>query len=215
MSATVAADLYKSYFGSPQQPLFVGAKRFPVTEIFADDLANPNGITIQQHQPRMQHQQHHHQQAVLSISGRYCGEAGRLASMTCGGADRSSSAAKLQAELAVHVTRSVGRPGSSVLIFVSGMGEIVDLVDRFEKLNESAGYSSGGSGGAAASGSALLSSTSSTSLSGSGVFYKVVAIHSQIPDEEQEEAFKVESDGRTVKVVVATNALRHRRGQTA
>jgi hypothetical protein len=37
----------------------------------------------------------------------------------------------------------VGRPGSAVLIFVAGMAEIVDLVDKFEALNESAASSGG------------------------------------------------------------------------
>ena len=115
------------------------------------------------------------------VSGRCAKEAAKLVELTTRGPERSPTAAKLQADLAVHITRSVGRPGSSVLIFVSGMGEIIDLVDRFEKLNE-------GEGG------------------GEGVTYKVVAIHSDIPDEEQKETFKLERDRRTVKVVVATNA---------
>jgi len=100
--------------------------------------------------------------------------------------DRSPQIAKAQAELAVHVTRFVGRPGSSVLIFVAGMAEIVDLVDRFEALNESAMNGTGGGGG-------------------KKVLYKIVAIHSDIPDDEQAEAF-VAAGASVVKVVVATNA---------
>lgn len=34
----MAAELYKQYFGIPEAPLFVGAKRFKVTELFAEDL---------------------------------------------------------------------------------------------------------------------------------------------------------------------------------
>jgi len=34
----------------------------------------------------------------------------------------------------------------------------------------------------------------------------VVAIHSEIPDEEQAEAFKMDQERRVVKVIVATNA---------
>ena len=34
----------------------------------------------------------------------------------------------------------------------------------------------------------------------------MVAIHSEIPDEEQAEAFKMDQERRVVKVIVATNA---------
>ncbi|CAM9943012.1 unnamed protein product, partial [Phaeothamnion confervicola] len=67
-----------------------------------------------------------------------------------------------------------GRPGSSVLIFVSGMSDIVEIMDQFDRLN-------------------------------SAVTYKCLAIHSDIPFEEQLEAFKPAADGE-VKIVIATNA---------
>jgi len=78
--------------------------------------------------------------------------ASSIAERTKSGQDRSSHVAKLQVELAVHVVRTVGKPGSSVLVFVSGMGEIVELSDRFEALNEGAGsggvtYKEKGGGG--------------------------------------------------------------------
>ena len=39
MSATLCADLYREYFNIPAPHIFVGARRFPVTEAFADDVA--------------------------------------------------------------------------------------------------------------------------------------------------------------------------------
>ena len=39
MSATLCADLYRDYFNIPAPHIFVGARRFPVTEAFADDVA--------------------------------------------------------------------------------------------------------------------------------------------------------------------------------
>jgi ATP-dependent RNA helicase DHX29 len=160
MSATVAAKLYQQYFGSPEPPLFVGAKRFPVAEVFAEDL--PRALQ-------------------LPAGSKLATAASTLAKNTAAGGDRSAQSAKLQLDLALHVARTVGRPGSAVLIFVAGMAEIVDLVDKFEALNESA-------------------------ASSGGTTYKVVAIHSEIPDEEQAEAFKTDHEREVVKVIVATNA---------
>ena len=39
MSATIAADQYRAYFDVAEQALFVGSRRFPVSEVYCDDLA--------------------------------------------------------------------------------------------------------------------------------------------------------------------------------
>ena len=83
-----------------------------------------------------------------------------IVKQTTDGKPRSPTVAKLQNELAVAITRHVGRPGSSVLVFVSGMADILDLTERFENLKDGA------------------------------VHYQTVAIHSEVPDEEQTSAFE-------------------------
>jgi len=123
MSATVAAKLYQQYFGSPEPPLFVGVKRFPVTEVFAEDL------------PRV---------LQLPSGSKLASAALTLSKSTESGGDRTNQSAKVQLDLALHIARTVGRPGSAVLIFVAGMAEIVDLVDKFETLNESSASSGSG-----------------------------------------------------------------------
>ena len=62
-----------------------------------------------------------------------------MVAKTKNGQERTQQVAKLQLDLALHVARSVGKPGSSVLIFVAGMAEIVELSDKFEALNEGGG----------------------------------------------------------------------------
>lgn len=105
MSATVAAALYQSYFGSPEEPIddpiFVGARRFPVAISFPDDLMEANASSCQ---------------LPKAIQAK-CRE---LVEKTKINAPRSTQVAKLQVELAVTLARMTGRVGSSVLIFVSG-----------------------------------------------------------------------------------------------
>lgn len=182
MSATIAAELHRQYFGVPEPPLFVGARRFPITEYFADDLcAGGAGALV----------------------GKLASSAADIVAKTARGEPRSPHIARLQAEIAVQLTRQIadrtqrmlplgGHGGgtggggghvvaarSSVLIFVAGMAEIMDLVERFSKLQ-------GTQPGA--------------------VRYQTVAIHSEVPEEEQLQAFDVSADATVIKVVIATNA---------
>jgi HrpA-like RNA helicase len=141
--------LYQEYFGIPESPLFVGAKRFAVKEIYPEDLVKAPGGKF----------------GTKMFSD--------LASKTCKGADRSQQVTNLQIEAAVQIVREIGEPGTSMLIFVSGMAEIVEICGRFENLQ------------------------------GGVKKYKIIPIHSELPDEEQAEAFA--SAPKMVKVLVATN----------
>ena len=40
MSATLAANMYQEYFGTPEPPIKVGARRFPVKEVYLDDFVD-------------------------------------------------------------------------------------------------------------------------------------------------------------------------------
>jgi len=101
MSATLAAALYQNYFGVPEPPIKVGARRFPVREVYLDTLASEVALAA--------------------------GDAKRVNSllMECSklkGA-RSPSAQYLEKAHAIvaNLATSLGEPGSSVLIFVPGM----------------------------------------------------------------------------------------------
>lgn len=101
MSATLAAALYQDYFGVPEPPIKVGARRFPVREVYLDDneiLLTPNSA-----------------KKVASLL-KECSQ--------LKGA-RSPSAQYLEKVHAViaDLSTRLGEPGSSVLIFVPGMND--------------------------------------------------------------------------------------------
>ena len=115
MSATMAAELYSQYFGSPQPPIHVGARRFKIKEYFVEDLKSllslPSKIAKHAHD-------------VYTESER----------TRCLSAPSSSHMDKLY-HLATQITASVGSNGSSVLIFVPGMADIEAITELIEKLN--------------------------------------------------------------------------------
>ena len=97
MSATLCADLYREYFDLDEGHIFVGARRFPITECFADDIAR-----------------------TLRLGPKLTDVAKKVVSLTSAGKQPSSNLAKLQYDLAVAISLAVGQIGSSVLIFVPG-----------------------------------------------------------------------------------------------
>jgi len=115
MSATMAAELYQQYFGVPQPPIHVGARRFPIKEYFVEELAS-----------------------ALYLGPRDA----RLATDIYKDCERSKAQHapsnptmdKLH-NLAASITASVGGHGSSVLIFVPGMSDIEAISDRVDCLN--------------------------------------------------------------------------------
>ena len=120
MSATMAASLYQSYFGSPEcpiaPPIHVGARRFPIKEFFVEDLA-----------------------AALKLPQKDAKRAlevfDECEARKCKVAPSRSHMDKLF-HLAKQITLSVGSHGSSVLIFVTGMNDIETLCDMIESINK-------------------------------------------------------------------------------
>lgn len=115
MSATMAAELYSQYFGSPQPPIHVGARRFPIKEYFVEDL-----------------------KSLLSLSPKNA----KLAHDVYAACEKSKLSAPPTASimeklhnLATQITASVGSHGSSVLIFVPGMSDIEAIIELIERLN--------------------------------------------------------------------------------
>jgi HrpA-like RNA helicase len=114
MSATLAAALYQEYFNVPRPPIKVGARRFPVTEVFLDDLPIKVQLT-----PKMK-------AAVLALLKESL-------AMKCIRTPSMNYMEKLYSVVAFLAT-SIGRPGSSVLVFVPGMNDIVAIAECVEQL---------------------------------------------------------------------------------
>ena len=113
MSATLAAKLYQDYFGIPEEPIKVGARRFPIQEIFVEEL-----------------------QEVLRLPPKEIKAARQIESecrKTKCIAPPSNSAMESLYSLAARIAITVGRPGSSVLVFVPGMRDIEGITEIIEK----------------------------------------------------------------------------------
>lgn len=111
----MAAELYSQYFGSPQPPIHVGARCFPIKEYFVEDLTS-----------------------YLSLSPKNAKLAQDIYNdcekNKCHSAPSASNMQKLY-KLATQITTSVGDTGSSVLIFVPGMADIEAISELIEGLN--------------------------------------------------------------------------------
>ena len=114
MSATIAAELYSQYFGVPQPPIHVGARRFPIKEYFVEDLS-----------------------ASLSLSPKNAQLAQQIydecEKNKCHSAPLAYHMEKLY-KLATQIAMSVGDTGSSILIFVPGMADIEAISEQIESL---------------------------------------------------------------------------------
>ena len=161
MSATVHTILYKDYFTGrgeyygDMEVLSVGVRRFPVNIHYIEDIDCNPAIPS----------------ALKKLS---CKKIGELTSgRTKGRGDEQvpQAMAKEQYAVAYTLIRTLGKLGTGVLVFVSGLNDITEIMEKFEGLTR----------------------------------YKLVAIHSDIPFEEQEAAFEP-TPADQVKVVIATNA---------
>lgn len=114
MSATIAADMYTDYFEVPQSPIRVSARRFPIREYYLDDLST-----------------------VVSLSAKEKKMIDELmvkAQKVKGPVVPSHFEVEQLYHLAVYLTKTIGSTGSSVLIFVAGMNDIVSITELIEKI---------------------------------------------------------------------------------
>jgi len=216
MSATVHTTLYRDYFRVEEDTIFVGARRYPQQFYYAEDLGPLLGAGSS---------------SSSSSSSSVAAALRRVVDNTaaCRGAPGESVPDHIvkararapvsnplpcpyplrpglcpcpcpcpclcpgqdQIVVAAALARAVAAEHSSVLIFVSGMADITELVDTFEK-NKGAGKKGAGAGAGA----------------GGGLKLKCIAIHSDIPFEEQLLAFQPAGPGEA-KVVIATSKSRH------
>eukprot|EP00635_Sarcinochrysidales_sp_CCMP3193_P009447 CAMPEP_0118893450 /NCGR_PEP_ID=MMETSP1166-20130328/2650_1 /TAXON_ID=1104430 /ORGANISM="Chrysoreinhardia sp, Strain CCMP3193" /LENGTH=1646 /DNA_ID=CAMNT_0006832261 /DNA_START=151 /DNA_END=5091 /DNA_ORIENTATION=+ len=160
MSATLSAELLGSYFGTTEPHLFVGARRFQNVEYFSDDLFERLGgmpSTASFLASKITN--------ASSKNERYAQEAPHV------------SFVKHQYDLAVCLIDRIGSPRSSILVFVAGLNDIVELTEKLAKLSD-------------------RQQRTITTL----------AIHSDVPYEEQAKVFTANDDPTAVRVVLATNA---------
>ncbi|KAJ8599386.1 hypothetical protein CTAYLR_007029 [Chrysophaeum taylorii] len=169
MSATLCASLYRDYFGVAEPHIFVGARRFQNKEWYADDLV-----------------------AGLGGMARGVGHAASklVEASTKPGDAVSSQVARLQLDLAVAIVDRVGTAASSILVFVAGMNDIVELTDRISRLDDG--------------------------VSKRRRSFETLPIHSAVPFDEQTRVFDRSSsppsssssseEKNVVRVVLATNA---------
>ena len=138
MSATLATKMYRDYFSVINEPIHVGVRTFPITEYFIEDLSQ-FGLPSQE------------TKAVSAIRKE-------IESKKCVTAPKSAEISNRFA-LTARLATIVGEPGSSVLIFVPGMGEIVSITECIESFHMT------------------------------GIRYTCFPIHGDIPFEEQMNAF--------------------------
>jgi HrpA-like RNA helicase len=111
MSATLAAALYQEYFDVSLPVIKVGARRFPVEEVYLSDLSK----TIQLGSKAK----------LAKILSEECMK------MKC----KQTPSMQYMENLftvAAYLATAVGKPGSSVLIFVTGMNDIVAIMEIVE-----------------------------------------------------------------------------------
>jgi len=154
MSATLATKLYQDYFNVPNDPIHVDVRRYPIKEHFVEDLVKLK--LPKAHAKDIQEIQH-------ECEKKRCNDAPAAHEM------------KRRFTLAAAITVVVGKAGSSVLIFVPGMNEIIAITELIENIY-------------------IV-----------GTRFTCYPIHSDIPFDEQMEAFESPAADE-VKVVIATNA---------
>jgi len=121
MSATIQAALFKDYFKVPNDPLFVGSKRFRLTELYLDSEEMKQSVPS-----------HCHQALKLNLCA--------LNEVTLNG--RISMSMNMPKtyltnlyKVAVGLTQNLAKtfPESAILIFVSGITDIFALFDHFDR----------------------------------------------------------------------------------
>lgn len=114
MSATVAADIYKEYFGVSQVPIFVGVRTYNINEYYLEDIANRFNFSKKE------------KKALEKIKEKCdkskCKRSPDLEYMKC------------LYQLTLQLVLEVGKKGSSVLVFVPGMSDIVQITEAFDSI---------------------------------------------------------------------------------
>ena len=158
MSATIHTTLYKDYFPGHYgdlECLSVGKRRFENNIIYADDIVSNTGTS-----------------ATVGLPKIIIGSAKRIVEFNIHSHAGEETFIKAQYNLAKQLILLKAQRGTAVLVFVAGINDINEFIERFED----------------------------------EVDYKLIAIHSDIPFEDQEQAF-VQADPNKVKVIVGISFI--------
>lgn len=117
MSATLAANLYREYFGVPEPPLLVGARRFPVKEVYLEDLVSKSS-EVKLHKK------------VQLLATKVLEECNN---MKCRRTPSLSYMEKLF-NIVTNLVCTIGETGSSILVFVPGMNEIIGISEQIDQM---------------------------------------------------------------------------------
>ena len=156
MSATVHTSLYEGYFDIPDQTISVEGRRYSQTFFYCDDIFGVIPSSL-----------HNQLRTLIDSTSSSRGGQGEVV---------ADHIIKDQLILAAALTKQIASEGSSVLIFVSGMADINDLTEKFEKMKTK------------------------------GFRLKVSAIHSGIPFEEQLMAFQPAGPGEAKVIIATNAA---------
>jgi HrpA-like RNA helicase len=115
MSATMAAAMYQTYFGTPEPPIKVGVKLYPVREVYLEGIIKATSLPMR----------------FDNVVNSLIGDCNNLRGKKTPNPHYMERLVTLAAQLAVQV----GNNGSSVLIFVPGMGEILAITENIEKMH--------------------------------------------------------------------------------
>lgn len=172
MSATMAATMYQLYFEAPEPPIQVGFKRFPIKEMFIEDIVESLDLPT-------------NEKAALESLGKACL---KLQGTETPSAQYMDKLCESVASLATII----GSPGSSVLVFVSGMFDIVRCVSQIPNIVIAHIFD-------------LRISEAIQKIYIASKRITCCPIHSDIPFEEQQQAL-VRPEQDEVKIIIATNA---------
>ena len=114
MSATLASTLYQEYFDCSEPVIEVGARRFPVEEVYLEDL---------------------HQKVTLpgKVKLNVLALLKECRTLKCTRPPSMNYMEKLYSVVA-HLATVVGQPGMAVLVFVPGMNDIVAITELIEQM---------------------------------------------------------------------------------
>jgi HrpA-like RNA helicase len=113
MSATIASNMYAEYFGVLEPPIQVSGRRFPIQEFYVEDFISKLKFPAKD------------QKCVTAIIDNCEKSKCRF--------PPSNTYMENLYQLAVRTAVVVGQPGTSILIFVTGMNDIISITDLVDK----------------------------------------------------------------------------------
>jgi len=209
MSATAHSAMFQSYFNTPHEPIFVGVRRYHLSEYFLENMHRLLPPSTHRTLNRLIESSNN-----ITMDTVYNVVHDMLV--------------KDQLFIAHALAKSIAKPGGAVLIFVSGMSDITELMEIF---SNSSSNNSSSKKGAFLSTICFIINSATLCVPECGLYIiqkseiktvhkrhtlyypllsdspktVVLAVHSDIPHETQLLAF-APTPADQIKIVIATNA---------